>query len=255
MRITTWNVNGLRALIRKEGWTWHKRLKSDIYCFQEIKARPDQLTKADLENFDRQTPVWNPAEKPGYSGVLSWHNFNPSATIIGLGLEALDKEGRVVQSFFKNIVLFNVYFPNGQRDHGRLKYKLDFYAKLLNLAQSYQEAGKHVIICGDFNTAHQEIDLKNHKKNSKTSGFLPEERVWIDKYIEAGFEDAFRILHPKKIEYTWWTYRSNARERNVGWRLDYFLISSALFPKVKSIKSHKKILGSDHCPVTLEIGL
>ncbi len=152
-----------------------------------------------------------------------------------------------------DFILFNVYFPNGQRDHERLQYKLDFYAHLLEFCDQLHASGESVIITGDFNTAHKEIDLKNPKGNEKTSGFLPEERAWIDKYLEQGFVDAYRSLYPDKIEYTWWTYISNARARNVGWRLDYFLVSEPLMARVKDVVIHDEVMGSDHCPVTLEI--
>ena len=253
MKITTWNVNGLRALLQKNDWNWVQRFKPDVLCLQEIKARPDQLTNAQHTLFEPYQAVWNPAERPGYSGVLTLTNEKEIASTLGLGIEHFDLEGRVIQTHFQDFTLFNIYFPNGGRDHSRVPFKLDFYAALLEMCDEMHENGKQVIICGDINTAHQEIDLKNHKTNHNTTGFLPEERAWITKYLEHGFKDAFRELYPEKEQYTWWTFIGNARSRNVGWRLDYFLVSEGLMSRVKDVLIHDEVMGSDHCPVTLEI--
>ncbi|MCB2179686.1 exodeoxyribonuclease III [bacterium] len=251
MRITTWNVNGLRALLGKDSWNWVQSYDPDVICLQEIKARPDQLTKEQLANFEPYTSVWNPAERPGYSGVLTLVKDVAHETSLGLGEERFDNEGRVIQTHFEDFTLFNIYFPNGGRDHKRVPYKLDFYAKLLDLCDEMHAQGKKIVICGDVNTSHQEIDLKNPKSNQKTTGFLPEERAWITKYLEHGFTDAFRQFYPDKVQYTWWSYRANARARNIGWRLDYFLVSDGLMPQVEDVVIHDEVLGSDHCPVTL----
>jgi exodeoxyribonuclease III len=160
-------------------------------------------------------------------------------------------EGRLIHSCHKDFHLFNVYFPNGKRDHARLEYKLDFYRDLLDLCDRLHQAGEKLVICGDFNTAHREIDLKNPKQNETTSGFLPEERAWLDRYIEHGFVDAYRELYPDRVQYTWWTYRVNARQRNIGWRLDFFMVSQALQPLVQDVIVHDHVPGSDHCPVSL----
>ncbi len=160
----------------------------------------------------------------------------------------------MVQTHFEDFTLFNIYFPNGGRDHSRVPFKLDFYAALLDLCDQMHASGEQVVICGDINTAHQEIDLKNHKTNHNTTGFLPEERAWISKYLEHGFVDAFRVIYPEKEQYTWWTYIGNARARNVGWRLDYFLVSEGLMDQVRDVVIHDDVMGSDHCPVTLVIG-
>jgi exodeoxyribonuclease-3 len=253
MKITTWNVNGLRALLRKGAWNWVQEFHPDVVCLQEIKARPDQLTNAQHTLFEPYQAVWNPAERPGYSGVLTLTNEKEIASTLGLGIEHFDLEGRVIQTHFQDFTLFNIYFPNGGRDHSRVPFKLDFYAALLEMCDEMHENGKQVMICGDINTAHQEIDLKNHKTNHNTTGFLPEERAWITKYLEHGFKDAFRELYPEKEQYTWWTFIGNARSRNVGWRLDYFLVSEGLMSRVKDVVIHDEVMGSDHCPVTLEI--
>ncbi len=162
-----------------------------------------------------------------------------------------DNEGRIIQTRFSDFRLFNIYFPNGGEENARVPYKLDFYARLLELCDSLHTAGEKIIITGDFNTAHQEIDLKNPKANEKSTGFLPEERVWVTRYLEHSFVDAYRYLYPERVQYTWWTYRFNARAKNVGWRLDYFLVSESLIPMVEDVIVHDEVMGSDHCPVTL----
>ncbi len=254
MKITTWNVNGLRALLGKGVWDWVHDFRPDVLCLQEIKARPDQLTQDQHQVFEPYQTVWNPAQRPGYSGVLTLLDKLEVDTTLGLGIEEFDVEGRVIQSHFEDFTLFNIYFPNGGRDHSRVPFKLDFYAALLELCDAMHERGEQVVICGDINTAHQEIDLKNHKTNHNTTGFLPEERAWITQYLEHGFVDAFRALYPEKEQYTWWTYIGNARARNVGWRLDYFLVSEGLMDRVQDVVIHDEVMGSDHCPVTLFMG-
>jgi len=251
VKITTWNVNGLRAALNKGVDDWWQAEDPDVLCLQEIKAKPEQLTEKQLATFEEVQAIWNPAERKGYSGTATFSKTEPLEIIKGMGDEKFDIEGRVIQTRYSDFVLFNIYFPNGQRDQERLDYKLDFYAYLLELCDQMHAAGDNIIITGDFNIAHTEIDLKNPKSNSKTSGFMPIEREWIDKYLEHGFVDAYRTLYPDKIEYTWWTYRFGARGRNVGWRLDYYLVSEALMPQVKDVIIHGDIMGSDHCPVSL----
>jgi exodeoxyribonuclease-3 len=172
-------------------------------------------------------------------------------TVYGMQSPDFDNEGRVIQTLFPDFRLFNIYFPNGGEENARVPYKLDFYACLLELCDRLHTAGEKIILTGDFNTAHQEIDLKNPKANEKSTGFLPEERVWVTRYLEHGFVDAYRSLYPEKVQYTWWTYRFNARAKNVGWRLDYFLVSESLMPQVEDVVIHDEIMGSDHCPVSL----
>jgi exodeoxyribonuclease-3 len=253
MRIVTWNVNGLRAVLAKGGFTWIQALKPDVICLQEIKARPEQLYGLIETAFDSFHASWHPAEKPGYSGVATLVWNEPVEFQIGLQVPRYDAEGRVIISRHPGFLLFNVYFPNGARDLSRLTYKLDFYADLLDLVDQLHAKGEKVVICGDFNTAHREIDLRNPKPNATTSGFLPEERAWIDKYLQHDLVDAYRVLYPERVQYTWWTYRLGARERNVGWRLDYYLISSQLVQQVEDVVIHTELTGSDHCPVSLII--
>jgi exodeoxyribonuclease-3 len=250
MKIITWNVNGIRAALGKNALDWAFEQKPDALCLQEVKAREEQLD--DEQRAALKLPhLWNAAQRPGYSGVATFFKNQPEEVTIGLGEEKFDVEGRVIQTVWNGIRLFNIYFPNGQRGQDRVEYKLEFYASLLKLCNKLHKRGEQIIITGDFNTAHMPIDLKNPKENEKTSGFLPEEREWVQKFLDAGFVDAYRRLYPEKVEYTWWTYRLNARQRGIGWRLDYFLVSEALMPRVKDVIVHGKIMGSDHCPVEL----
>lgn len=255
LKITTWNVNGLRAALGKgvSDWWNSDEGRPDVLCLQEIRVRPDQLTAAQRADLERHHFEWNPAERPGYSGVATFSQIEPLSSQKGMGDERFDNEGRLIKTQFPQFTLFNVYFPNGSRDHSRVGYKLDFYAHLLEICDQMHAAGENIVICGDFNTCHQEIDLRNHKTNHKSTGFLPEERAWVDKYLQHGFVDAFRVLYPEKEQYTWWTYIGNARSRNVGWRLDYFLISESLMPNVEDVVIHDDVMGSDHCPVTLSL--
>jgi exodeoxyribonuclease-3 len=253
MKIITWNVNGLRATLKKGGLDWMRRQEPDVFCLQEIKARPDQITREDLQQLDGYHAYWNPALKPGYSGVATFTRALPLEARYGVGRSEFDGEGRVICTRHPGFLLFNVYFPSGQRGQGRVEFKLDFYAHLLGLCDQLHANGEQIVICGDFNTAHREIDLKNAKQNVHTSGFLPEERVWIDKYLEHGFLDIYRLRNPERIQYTWWTYVGKARERNTGWRLDYFLISGNLAGQVQDVIIHDDVPSSDHCPVMLVI--
>jgi exodeoxyribonuclease III len=250
MKIVTWNVNGIRAVLGKGVLERVWELAPDVLCLQEVKARPEQLTAEQAAQL-KLPFLWNPAERAGYSGVATFYKEQPLDVQMGLGELKFDTEGRVISTLHPGFRLFNIYFPNGQRGHDRVVYKLDFYAVLLNLCDKLHEKGENLIITGDFNTAHMPIDLKNPKSNEKTSGFLPEEREWVQKFLDHGFVDIYRSLYPERVQYTWWTYISNARARNVGWRLDYFLISEALVPRVKDVVIHDEIPGSDHCPVEL----
>lgn len=255
MRIVTWNVNGLRALLNKGAWGWIADQGTEVVCLQEIKAKPEQLSDEQHGMFGGYRVHWNPAQRLGYSGVATFTHDEPLEVDFGSGAPFFDQEGRIAMTRFAEFRLFNIYFPNGKRDHSRLQYKLDFYAKFLDLCKELHADGERIILCGDLNTAHQEIDLRNPRQNAKTSGFLPEERAWIDRYIENGLVDVFRALYPERIQYTWWTYRLNARKRNVGWRLDSFLVSEALMPYVADTVIHDDVMGSDHCPVSLELNL
>lgn len=250
MKITTWNVNGYRAVLNKNALNWVPQVDPDVLCLQEIKVQLDQLSDEEAA-IDGYQSVWNPAERKGYSGVVTFHKTEPAEVERGIGFEVFDIEGRVIRSRYEDLYLYNIYFPNGGQDNKRVQYKLEFYEKLLNICDGLHQAGKQIIITGDFNTAHKEIDLANPKANEKNTGFLPEERDWIDKYLEHNFVDAFRELYPDREVYTWWTYRYNARQKDIGWRLDYFLVSEGLMERVEDVLVHSEIMGSDHCPVSL----
>lgn len=252
MNIITWNVNGIRAALERKALAWAFGRNPDALCLQEVKARPKQLDEAQVAQL-KLPSVWNPAERAGYSGVTTFYKEKPDEITLGLGDPEFDVEGRIIQTRWGDLRLFNVYFPNGQRSHERVDYKLRFYAKLLDLCNSLHSKGEKIVITGDFNTAHMPIDLKNPRANEKTSGFMPEEREWVGKYLENGFVDAYRRLYPERVQYTWWTYRLDARARNIGWRLDYFLVSEALMPGVRDVIVHEGVMGSDHCPVELAL--
>jgi len=255
MKITTWNVNGLRAALGKGVLEWVRQYEADVLCLQEVRARPEQLEENSRKDLLAAFPHanWNPAARPGYSGVATLARQQFVESWLGLGDERFDGEGRVIVTRYPAFLLYNIYFPNGGRDNGRVAYKLDFYARLLEICDQQHADGESLVICGDFNTSHRPIDLKNPKQNEGNTGFMPEERAWIDRYLEHGFVDIYRHLYPERVQYTWWTFLSNARLRNVGWRLDYFLISPQLVSQVADVVIHDEVLGSDHCPVTLLI--
>ena len=255
MKIITWNVNGLRAVLNKGALEWVLTQEADVVCLQEIKARPDQLSQDHLEQFNGYQTYWNPADRPGYSGVVSLTRNEPAEVQNGIGLPEFDTEGRVVRSRHPGFLLYNIYFPNGGRGLERLAFKLKFYERLLEICDQLHDSGERIILCGDFNTSHREIDLRNPKENVTTSGFMPEEREWIDRYLAHGFVDAYRALYPDRVQYTWWTYRFGARRRNIGWRLDYFMVSEALMDHVQEVAIHEEVEGSDHCPVSIQLNL
>jgi len=223
-----------------------------MICLQEVKARPEQIPENERE-IPGYMAIWNPAERPGYSGVLTYTKTQTKNVRLGLEHEEFDREGRVIRTDIEDISVFNIYFPNGQRGQDRVDFKLNFYDRVLSTALDLEKSGKQVVISGDFNTAHQDIDLANPRENETTSGFLPSERVKIDEYIYAGFVDIFREMRPEDNRYTWWTYRFGARARNIGWRIDYFMISQGLKSRIIDVDILDSVEGSDHCPVLLEI--
>lgn len=252
MKIITWNVNGIRAALGKSALDWAFVQKPDVLCLQEIKARPDQL-KQEQRGRPGYEVIWNPAERPGYSGVATFTSALSLEVERGLSEPRFDVEGRVIRTRHPDFLLYNIYFPNGQRGQARVDYKLDFYARLLAVCDALHAAGENIVITGDFNTAHMPIDLKNPKENETTSGFLPEERAWVQKFLDHGFVDVYRSLYPDRVQYTWWTYRFAARARGIGWRLDYYLVSAKLAPRVRDVIIHEDVQGSDHCPVEMWI--
>ena len=252
MRIICWNINGIRAIWKKGFPEWFEKEMPDILCLQETKAQQDQLDQAILKFKDYQSYFYA-AEKKGYSGVAIYTRHKPIAVKAGLGIPEFDNEGRVIEMEFEKFVLFCVYFPNGGRGPERVKYKLDFYDALFKRANELRKQNRQVIICGDYNTAHKEIDLARPKENVRTSGFLPEERAWIDKIVEMDYVDIFRKYNQEPGQYTYWDQITRARERNVGWRIDYFFVSPGIVPKIKNAAIHPLVMGSDHCPIELEL--
>jgi len=252
MKLISWNVNGIRAIAKKGFTEWLEKESPDILCLQETKAWEDQLDDS-LLNINGYASFFNQAEKKGYSGVAVYTKEKPLHVQKGLGIPEFDMEGRVLILEYKNFTLFNVYYPNGKKNAERLKYKLNFYDAFQNVCEMMLKEGKKIIICGDVNTAHKEIDLARPKENSNVSGFLPEERAWIDRFLNAGFIDTLRIFNQNTEVYTWWDMVSRARERNVGWRIDYFFISENLRNKITNAYTMPDVMGSDHCPVGIEL--
>jgi exodeoxyribonuclease-3 len=249
----SWNINGLRAAHRNGFLDWLQTTQPDILCLQETKCHPEQLA-AELRQPPGYHTYWAWAEKKGYSGVALYSKQQPNSVQIGLGLPQYDREGRTIVAEYDRFVLIGAYFPNGGRDHSRVPYKMTYKADFLAYCERLRQAGKQVVFCGDVNTSHREIDLARPKQNQKTTGFLPEERVWLDEIIEAGYVDTYRATYPEKTgAYTWWTAIGGARARNVGWRLDYFFVSKELWPQVAGVDIHTDVIGSDHCPVSLTL--
>jgi exodeoxyribonuclease-3 len=253
IEIISWNVNGIRAVANKNALDWIDERKPDLLFLQEIKALPKQIPEDIFKDY--KVLHVNSAEKKGYSGTMSISNFISDKSLTCKDIDTLN-EGRIIENHYGDIVIFGIYFPNGQKDEQRLSYKMKFYDDFLDYCDSLRDEGKSIIFCGDVNTAHKEIDLKNPKANSKTSGFLPIERAWIDKVIEHGYIDTFRYVHGDvKDAYSWWSYRSGARAKNIGWRIDYFFVSDDLAECLEDAFILEDIMGSDHCPVGIRLSL
>jgi exodeoxyribonuclease III len=250
VRILCWNINGIRAAWKKGFPGWFSNEAPDILCLQETKAQPDQLDY-EITHFEDYKSYFNPAEKKGYSGVAIYTRHEPLNVQMGFNNHYFDSEGRVIEMEFENFILFNVYFPNGGRGPERVKYKLDFYDALFRHTEELRQRQKNIIICGDYNTAHKEMDLARPKENQKVSGFLPEERAWIDKIVAMNYVDTFREFNTEPGWYSYWDQISRARERNVGWRIDYFFVSKEARPRVTNAAIHMDVMGSDHCPIEL----
>jgi len=252
MKLLCWNVNGLRAIDKKGFFPWFQNEAPDILCLQEIKATPEQLPPH-LRNLPGYHTFWNPAEKKGYSGVGTFSKIKPLSVKTGFGREEFDSEGRILITAFPTFTLFNIYFPNGKKNKERLQYKLDFYDAFLSYVDNLKAHKHNIIVCGDFNTAHKEIDLARPKENERISGFLPVERAWIDSFVDHGYIDTFRKFHVESNQYSWWDLKTGARARNVGWRIDYFFVNKEFLSKVKNAFILQQVMGSDHCPVGIEI--
>jgi exodeoxyribonuclease-3 len=255
LNIVSWNVNGIRAAHKKGFLDWFTEASPDILCIQETKANKDQLP-SELQQVDGYHNYFASAEKKGYSGVAMYTKTEPVSIQPGFGVERFDSEGRTIQADFGDFVLFGVYFPNGKSRDERLDYKMEFYDAFLDHIEGLRSQGRNIIICGDVNTAHKPIDLARPKENEKISGFLPIEREWIDKLLERGYIDTFRMFNEEPAQYSWWSQRAGARARNAGWRIDYFFVNDEFRGNVKSAAIHQDVMGSDHCPIslTVEIG-
>lgn len=256
-RLVSWNVNGIRAASRKGFFDWLSSASPDILCLQETKASPDQLGEEFLAASDGKGGVyrchWAQAKKKGYSGVAIYSKKEPRKVDF-LGVDEFDDEGRVLAADFGEIVVISAYFPNSQDAGARLDYKLRFCDAVLARADKIRKSGAHVVVAGDYNIAHKPIDLANPEANEGNPGYLPEERAWMDRWIGEGYADSFRHFDPSPAKYTWWTYRvPGARDRNIGWRLDYHCVDEGLLPRCTAAAIHPEVPGSDHCPVSLDL--
>ena len=254
IRIFCWNVNGIRAIYRKDFRRWLINEKPDILCVQETKATKNQFP-SDIQRLEGYNTYFSEAERKGYSGVALYTTVKPKTVKTGFGIDEFDREGRILIAEYSDFVLFNIYFPNGKRSLERLQFKMDFYDEFLEYIDKIKDEGKNVVVCGDVNTAHHEIDIARPKENEKISGFLPEERAWIDKFLSHGYVDTFREFNKQPDQYSWWSYRTKARERNVGWRLDYFFVNKEFMDHVEGSYILSTVMGSDHAPVGLNLVL
>ncbi len=249
--IISWNVNGMRSVLQKGFLEFLDRERPEILCVQESRALPGDLTPEQCEP-KGYTSYWMPAEKKGYSGVAVYTRKEP-LSVTGLGAAEFDAEGRVQAIEYPNFTLVNTYFPNSQPERKRIDYKLDFVNAIRKFCNKLVKQGKHVILCGDYNIAHTEIDLARPKQNEESPGYLPEEREAMTGFLEAGYVDTFRHFCPEPGHYSWWSYRANARENNVGWRIDYHCVDREFLPRVKAARIWNEVTGSDHCPVSITI--
>ena len=254
MKLLSWNVNGIRAAVKKGFLEYLEDQNPEIICIQETKAHKEQLTSEILEDHGYFT-YWHSGQKKGYSGVATFCKEEPLYIQEGIGIKKYDDEGRVLITEHNKFLLYNIYFPNGQKNEERLKYKLDFYDDLLPIINDQVESGNNVIVTGDWNTAHRPIDLARPNENKNTSGFMPIEREKVDEYILNGWVDTFRLFHEEGGRYSWWTYRFGARDRNIGWRIDYFFVNEGMVEICTDADIHQNIFGSDHCPVSLTLDL
>lgn len=249
----SWNVNGVRAIQKKGFLAWLESLEADVVCIQETKAHPEQLDRELLQP-EGYFAFWDSADKKGYSGVALFTKEEPEEVELGLGFEQFDVEGRTITAHYESFSLVTTYVPNGSRDHHRVPFKMAFNEALFQRCQELRSRGRSVVLCGDINTAHREIDLARPKQNQDHTGFLPQERAWLDKLLQAGYIDTFRAQHPEQEgAYTWWAYWGKARARNVGWRLDYFFVTPDLSEHVETADILDQVEGSDHCPIHLKL--
>lgn len=252
--IISYNVNGIRAAIKKGLLTWLADENPDIVCFQETKAQPDQLDFAPIEELGYKH-YWHSAQKKGYSGVAVFSKTAPDNVVVGCGIEKYDFEGRIIRVDFGDWSLLNCYFPSGTSGEERQDFKYGFLDAFFDWIGELKKERPRLIIVGDYNIAHADIDIHSPKTNQQSSGFLPEERAWMSKWFEHGFTDSFRCIHPDKVEYSWWSQRFNSRANNKGWRIDYLSVSNNLKDKVLDVRHLGDVVHSDHCPVSMKIDL
>ncbi len=254
MKIITYNVNGIRAALKKGFLSWVKSADPDVLCLQEVKASKSQVL-GELSLFENlgYNIYWHEAEKKGYSGVAILSKEKPRHVEIGCGIEDYDQEGRVIRADFDSVSIMSLYIPSGSSGEARQNYKMHWLAKFLDYSKKLKEEFPNLIICGDFNICHTEIDIHNPKSNARSSGFLPEERQWVSDFLGLGFIDSFRFFNKEPHNYSWWSYRANSREKNLGWRIDYNMTSSELKERLVKASILNKAMHSDHCPVLLEI--
>ena len=252
LRLLSWNVNGIRAVFKKGFLEWMAEASPDVLCLQETKAHPEQLPAA-LRTVDGYHAYFASAERKGYSGVAIYSKREPRSVVAGFGVAEFDSEGRTLVADYGDFLLYAVYFPNGKSSQERLDYKMRFYDAFLEHVDAQTAAGRNVVICGDVNTAHRAIDLARPKANEKVSGFLPMEREWIDTLLARGYRDTFRMFDDGPGNYTYWDVTTRARDRNVGWRIDYFYVSAGLADRVKNGFIMPEVMGSDHCPVGIDV--
>lgn len=253
--IASYNVNGIRAAIRKGLLDWLQREDIGLLCVQETKAQPEQVKERQVLEDMGYHQYWHSAEKKGYSGVATFSKRAPDRVVEGCGMAKYDAEGRVLRTDFGDWSVLNCYFPSGTTGEPRQSFKMDFLEDFMEWVADLRRERPNLIVLGDYNIAHTEMDIHDPVRNKKTSGFLPEERAWMDRWFDSGFTDAFRDMNPDKEEYSWWSYRSQARDRNKGWRLDYQSVSDSLSGKIKSARQMTEAVHSDHCPVWMEIDL
>ena len=253
MKIVSYNLNGIRAAMRKGLEEWIAEEGPDILCIQETKAQPEDVDLSSLRAMGYHA-FWHSAEKKGYSGVLTLTKLQPKNVVIGMDIEEYDREGRVIRTDFENFSLLNCYFPSGTTGDERQAVKMRFLDDFYEWIGGLKEEVPPLIIAGDYNIANTAMDIHDPVRNKNTSGFKPEEREWMDKWFDSGFSDPFRILYPEKIEYSWWSYRAAARARNKGWRIDYISVDNNLREKVRELRHSNEAVHSDHCPVVLELG-